>query len=47
VTLTLADRFGPFSGVRDLWQQSGNAKVSGRGVEVSVEDRNVAVLRLE
>jgi beta-galactosidase len=47
VTLTLEDHFGPFSRVRELWQQGGNAKVSGRVVEVSVEDRNVAVLRLD
>lgn len=47
VTLILEDRFGPFARVRDLWQQGGNAKVSGRVIEVSVEDRNVAVLRLD
>jgi beta-galactosidase len=44
--VTLDQRLGPFRGGRDLWQQA-SPKVEGRRIEVTVEARNVAVLRLE
>ncbi len=47
VTITLDDRLGLFSRARELWQHSAAARIAGRTLEVSVEDRNVAVLQLE
>ncbi len=47
VNVKLDDRFGSFSRVRDLWQRSQTPKVNGHTVELTVEDRNVAVLKLE
>jgi hypothetical protein len=46
VTVMLDERLGPFTRGRDLWQQAA-AKVEGRRIEVMVENRSAAVLRLE
>jgi beta-galactosidase len=46
VTVNLEDRFGPFSRAEDLWQKDGSPQAKGRTVELTVEDRNVAVLQL-
>lgn len=43
--VTLDESLGPFTRGDDLWQQSA-PKVEGRRIEVAVEGRNVAVLRL-
>ncbi len=47
VTVTLDERWGPFSRARDLWQTKATSKAAGRNLEVTIEDRSVAVLRLE
>jgi beta-galactosidase len=47
VTVKLDGSLGTFSKARDLWQESGMAKATGQTVEVMVEDRNVAVIRLD
>ena len=46
VTVTLDARIGPFSAARDLWQ-SEKANINGQTVSVTVEDRNVGVVKLE
>jgi beta-galactosidase len=46
VTITLAALAGAFRSARDLWQEREHP-VKGNNVEVKVDDRNVAVIRLE
>ena len=46
VTVALDARAGSFSRATDLWQQSA-PKATAQGIEVTVEDRNAAVLKLE
>ena len=46
VTITLSEKNGPFRAAENLWQR-GAPKVSGRVIRVAVEDRNVAVIRLD
>jgi beta-galactosidase len=44
--ITLSDQYGPFGKAKDLWQQKTPA-ASGRTIQAPLEDRNVAVIRLE
>ena len=46
VTLTISEKYGPFTKAMDVWQKRP-MQVNGRAIEVSVEDRNGAVIRLE
>ncbi|MBI4875246.1 MAG: beta-galactosidase [Acidobacteria bacterium] len=46
VTATLAPRVGAFRSARDVWQER-DATVKANTVEVKVDDRNVAVVRME
>ncbi|MBK5293098.1 MAG: beta-galactosidase [Acidobacteriia bacterium] len=47
VTVTLENRAGAFVGGRNLWQPSAGVRIQGDKVEVAVEDRSAAVIRLE
>ena len=46
VTLTLDEKSGPFRKATDVWQKKPQ-QAKGRVIEAAVEDRNVAVIRLE
>jgi len=46
VTLTLGEKSGPFRKATDVWQKKPQ-QAKGRVIEAAVEDRNVAVIRLE
>jgi beta-galactosidase len=45
VTVTLAPKFGTFSGAQDLWQERAQA-VKGRTIVVRVGDRDAAIMQL-
>ncbi len=47
VAVSLQKSVGLFSSGRDLWQAKSDPRVKGKTVEVNVEDRNVAVIRLD
>jgi beta-galactosidase len=47
VKVKLDGKVGTFSKARDLWQENSAPKADSGAVSVSVEDRNVAVLKLE
>lgn len=47
VTVNLDESFGPFSRAQDLWQTNRSPQAKGRTVELTVEDRNVAVVHLQ
>jgi len=44
--ITLSDRYGRFSKAKDMGQQKTPA-ATGRTIQAPLEDRNVAVIRLE
>jgi beta-galactosidase len=46
VSIRLDRETGPFTRGRDTWQKSNAVKITGQQVEVSVEDRNAAVIEL-
>ncbi|MGH9658675.1 MAG: hypothetical protein ACRD96_09035, partial [Bryobacteraceae bacterium] len=46
VTIALDAKLGAFTRATDVWQKQAQ-KARGREIEVAVEDRNVAVIRLE
>jgi beta-galactosidase len=45
-SVTISDRLPEFRTAEDLWQEQKQVVVDGRRVEVTVEDRNAAVIRL-
>jgi hypothetical protein len=47
VSVRLDEKIGKFARASDLWQEGASPQTTGSAVEVAVEDRNVAVLRLE
>lgn len=47
VTVRLDAAAGRYARGRDLWQKGGKVAVAGQTVEAVLEDRNVAVIRLE